>query len=276
MDIFREAPMMSHFRKLRLQQKRLREPAVNTLPASVLTECQFRDRFTETDIGDKLCKHTEASLGMANQRLTRRESLMRAVALGSLRMPSCIGVAEGISALEAQERHLSRKPTQWNEIGPFYKRLAPNEPNLRQSNNPGLPLTVSGRIFNTYGQALPSAEVEIWHADHFGHYDLDGYRYRATLTADAAGQYSFASIMPGHYPTRVCQHIHYIVKARGHKPLITQLYFATDPVFEGEPEHNFSRDPLILSRELIRPVMLTGDPKSIEANVVFELVLERA
>jgi protocatechuate 3,4-dioxygenase beta subunit len=81
--------------------------------------------------------------------------------------------------------------------------------------------------------------------------------------------------MPGHYPARVCQHIHYIVTAPGHKELVTQLYFSTDPVFEGNPDRNFSRDPLVISRELVRPVTLTGDPKSIQANVTFELVLER-
>ena len=78
--------------------------------------------------------------------------------------------------------------------------------------------------------------------------------------------------MPGHYPDRVCQHIHYLVTAPGCKPLITQLYFASDPVFEGDPDRNFTRDPLIHSRELVLPVILTGDPKEIKATVKFELL----
>jgi protocatechuate 3,4-dioxygenase beta subunit len=80
--------------------------------------------------------------------------------------------------------------------------------------------------------------------------------------------------MPGHYPARVCQHIHYLVRAEGCKPLITQLYFATDPVFDGDPDKNFQRDDLIWSRELVRPVMLKGDPKDVSAAVNFEIVLE--
>ena len=134
---------------------------------------------------------------------------------------------------------------------------------------------VSGTVFSTRGEALPDASVEIWQADHHGIYDLDGYKFRATLPASREGKYWFASVMPGHYPARVCQHIHYLIRARGHKPLITQLYFATDPVFEGDPDRNFSRDPLVLSRELVRPVTLQGDPKAIRANVTFDLVLER-
>jgi len=65
------------------------------------------------------------------------------------------------------------------------------------------------------------------------------------------------------------------VTAPGHKPLITQLYFATDPVFEGDPDKNLNRDPIIQSREPVRPIMLVGDPKEIHAVVNFELCLER-
>jgi protocatechuate 3,4-dioxygenase beta subunit len=200
---------------------------------------------------------------------------MRALAFGSLRVASDVGIIAGISVLEAQERHAPVKPTQWNEIGPFYKRLAPNKRILRESNGAGLPLAVSGRIFDTRGEILSSAEIEIWHADTKGHYNLDGYRYRATLTSDSEGKYSFSSIMPGHYPSRVCQHVHYRVQASGHKPLVTQLYFATDPAFEGDPVRNYSRDSLILSSDLIRPVMLSSEGNAIKASVVFELVLER-
>jgi protocatechuate 3,4-dioxygenase beta subunit len=185
-----------------------------------------------------------------------------------------MGLLEAVSALEAQERD-RRKPTQWNEIGPFYKRLAPGNAQLRRPGDPGMPIAVSGRVFDTRGEALAGAKIEIWQADHVGLYDLDGYRYRANLPADSVGRYSFDSVIPGHYPARVCQHIHYLVTSSGHKPLITQLYFATDPVFEGDPDRNYSRDPLVMSRELVRPVTLSGDPHAIQANVNFDIVLER-
>jgi protocatechuate 3,4-dioxygenase beta subunit len=211
---------------------------------------------------------------MKRHTLSRRDSLLQCAALGTLKLAPWLGLTGAVSALEAQERNAARNPTQWNEVGPFYKRLAPNQSLLRKERDPGLPLKVSGAVYGTREDALPGAHIELWHADHQGLYDLDGYRFRATLSADDKGRYSFDSIMPGHYPARVCQHVHYIVTAPGHKPLITQLYFATDPVFEGDPDRNFSRDPLVISRELVRPVMLTGDPNDIQANVTFELVLE--
>jgi protocatechuate 3,4-dioxygenase beta subunit len=169
----------------------------------------------------------------------------------------------------------SKTPTHWNELGPFYKRHAPATIHLRRPSDPGFPLSVSGRVVDTRGEPLPGATLEIWHADHHGRYDLDGYRFRTTLTADASGQYAFDSVMPGHYPGRVCQHVHYLVTAPGHRSLTTQLYFGTDPVFDGDPDRNFTKDPVIQSRDLIRPLMIVGDPKTPAGLVTFEIVLER-
>lgn len=210
-----------------------------------------------------------------NFTLTRREILEKCLALGSVAMVSSTPVSAMIAAFEQRELQ-HRRPTPPNEIGPFYKKRAPQTTMLRAPGDPGLPLAVSGQVFNTRGDALSNAVIEVWQTDHLGHYDLDGYRYRAKLIPDQSGAYKFDSVMPGHYPDRVCQHVHYLVTAPGHKPLITQLYFATDPVFQGDPDHNFSRDPLIHSLELVRPVMLAGDPQDIHAVVRFELVLELA
>ncbi|PYX03819.1 MAG: hypothetical protein DMG86_02270 [Acidobacteria bacterium] len=204
--------------------------------------------------------------------LNRREILQKCLALGSITLIASSSRAAMLLAFEEKEL---RKPTPANELGPFYKKRAPETATLRAPGDPGMPLSVSGQILDTRGEKLPNVVVEVWQTDHLGHYDLDGYRYRAKLPADGSGNYKFESVMPGHYPDRVCQHIHYLVTAPGHKPLVTQLYFATDPVFEGDPDKNFNRDPLIHNRELVRPVMLVGDPKDIHAAVNFELCLER-
>jgi protocatechuate 3,4-dioxygenase beta subunit len=205
--------------------------------------------------------------------LTRREMLEKCIVLGSVAVVSSSPAIAIVNAFEERETQ-HRRPTPPNEIGPFYKKRSPETSMLRAPGDPGMPLMVFGQVFNTRGDTLSNAVLEVWQTDHLGHYDLDGYRYRGKLPLDHSAAYKFDSVMPGHYPDRVCQHIHYLVTAPGHKPLVTQLYFATDPVFEGDPDHNFSRDPLIHSRELVRPVMLTGDPKEIQAVVRFELCLE--
>ena len=208
---------------------------------------------------------------MRSARLSRRDLLEKSIAVG------VVSLAAGLSpaAIAAAWDDPSPRPrTPENALGPVYKKHAPDTRTMRIPGDPGMPLAVSGGVFNTRGEALPEATVEVWHTDHRGHYDIDGYRYRARFKASDA-KYAFDSIMPGHYPDRVCQHVHYLVTAPGHRPLVTQLYFATDPVFEGDPAKNFGRDPLIMTPELVRPVMLAGDPGDVRAVVTLDLVLER-
>jgi len=208
--------------------------------------------------------------------ITRRAILEKCLALGSVTIACGFSPEAMLLAFQEREKQV-RKPTPPNALGPFYKKLAPQTGMLRAPGDPGLPLSLGGQVFDTRGDVIRNAIIEIWQTDHFGYYDVDGYRYRGKLPADASGQYKFETVMPGHYPdkSRVCQHIHYLVTAPGRKTLVTQLYFATDPVFEGDPEKNFSRDPLIETPELIRPVLLTGEPEIIHAAVRFELCLER-
>lgn len=212
-------------------------------------------------------------MSVSNRAMTRRQLLLECAAFGCLIAAPPVSLAEAVEQL-AESSQSKLRSTPLNEIGPFYKRLAPHKTVLRGPGDQGLPVNIAGRVLDTQGRSLEGAKLEIWHADHYGHYDLEGYRFRTMLTAGNRGQYAFESIMPGHYPDRVCQHVHYVVTAPGYKSLVTQMYFATDPVFEGNPERNFNRDPLILDRELVRPVRLAGDPKAIHAEVTFEIVLE--
>jgi protocatechuate 3,4-dioxygenase beta subunit len=211
---------------------------------------------------------------MGVRRLSRRDLLDTALGLGVV--TSTLSLAPAALAQAMKESAAARKPTPRVELGPFYKRNAPKTSDMRAPGDPGLPLSVTGTVYGSRGDALPGATVEVWQTNHLGLYDLDGDHYRALLESGADAVYTFGSVMPGHYPDRVCQHIHYLVHAPGHKPLVTQLYFATDPVFEGDPDKNFRKDPLVTSRELVRPVTLTGDPKDVRAAVRFDVVLERA
>jgi protocatechuate 3,4-dioxygenase beta subunit len=208
--------------------------------------------------------------------LTRRDILQKSVALGSVVIASHSSPEAMLVAFQDREEQI-RKPTPPNPLGPFYKRLTPVNDVLRAPGDPGMPLTLSGQVFDTRGDVVPDATIEIWQTNHQGYYDVDGYRYRGKRQVDRSGAYSFESVIPGHYPdkSRICQHVHCLVAAPGHKTLVTQLYFATDPVFEGDPIKNYSRDPLIQTPELIRPVMLIGDPNEVHAKVQLELCLER-
>lgn len=211
---------------------------------------------------------------MPQRELSRRDVLRQCLAAGVLVVPARWSEADVLHAW--LDTHQERPPTAHVEMGPFYKKRAPNTTMLRAAGDAGVPLTVSGRVISVHGEPVAGATIEVWQADHGGLYDLEGYGYRAAMAAGSSGAYNFDSIMPGHYPARVARHVHYFVTAPGHKPLSTQLYFATDEVFDGNPDANYSKDPLITSRTLVRPVVLSGQPGSAVASVEFELVLERA
>lgn len=202
---------------------------------------------------------------------TRRELLERCAAFGAITLSTSIPLSSLAYAWDEAEKKL---PTPTCELGPFYKREAPNTSTLRAAGDSGMPLALSGTIYDVRGAVVPDAKLEIWQTDNDGHYDIAGYRYRAVIEPGTKASYAIETVMPGHYPQRVCQHVHYLVTAPGHKPLITQLYFATDPVFDGNPDKNYTRDPLLTSRELVCPVVIKGDPKQIIAAVNFDLVME--
>jgi protocatechuate 3,4-dioxygenase beta subunit len=144
-------------------------------------------------------------------------------------------------------------PTPEQTAGPFYKKGAPIKDRLAEAGDPGTALMVAGDVVNTEEHSLPNAVIEIWHADDSGRYDLEGYRYRARIPTNDRGKYSFSTVLPGSYGGRP-KHIHYKISAPGYRPLITQLYFESDPYFEGDPNRNFRKDPILQYRELIRPV----------------------
>lgn len=167
------------------------------------------------------------------------------------------------------------KATPAEVLGPFYRKGAPNVSRLHKPGDPGFPLRVSGKVVNTRGEKIPGARVGVWHADHAGIYDVAGYRYRANLEIGESSDYTLETIMPGHYPDRPAQHIHYLITAPGHKTLVTQAYFATDPFFEGDPVKNYAKRNIVGNRELVKTVKLfeQGD---VHAEISFDIILERA
>ena len=206
-------------------------------------------------------------------KLNRRELLERCAVFGAVTLASTVSLPALADAWDEAER---KKTTPHSELGPFFKREAPHDTVLRKSGDAGMPMALSGIVYDTRGDIVPDAKIDIWHTDNAGFYDIDGYRFRTQLTPSPKAAYAIDSVVPGHYPSRVCQHVHYLVTAPGHKPLITQMYFATDPVFDGDPAKNYTRDPLCGSIDLVRPVMIKSDGNQMVAAVTFDLVMERA
>jgi protocatechuate 3,4-dioxygenase beta subunit len=208
-------------------------------------------------------------------RLTRREIVENCIGKGLLL--SAIPLSQ-VQLLSAWEEGMAKaaKPTPREVLGPFYKKGAPNQRSLHVPGTPGFPLRVTGKVTNTRGEKVPGAKVEIWQADHAGYYDLEGFRYRAALLIDSASDYAVDTILPGHYDDRPAQHIHYMISAPGHKTLVTQAYFATDPFFDGNPDKNYTKRNMVSDRELVRTVTLIEAPGTPRASITFDICLEKA
>ena len=207
--------------------------------------------------------------------LSRRDLLVKSLAIGVIKL------SPGMTAASAVENWLhaesgARPATPTDQLGPFYRKGTPKSGGhsamLRAAGDAGLPLAVVGTVYDTRGALVPEAKIEIWQTNHHGKYDIAGYRYRALLLASMKGEYDFQSVMPGHYPARKCQHIHFLVQAEGHKPLVTQMYFASDPIFKGDPRMNMNDD--CPSIELVRPILLSDQATTMGASATFELVME--
>ena len=152
--------------------------------------------------------------------------------------------------------------------GPALGDLRPGEllDDLTRDGPVGERITVSGRLLDSGGRAIPSSLVEIWQANAAGRYRHRADRWPAPLdpgflgcgrtVTDSQGRYRFVTIKPGpypwgnHYNAWRPAHIHFSVMGRlFDQRLVTQMYFPGDPLFPHDPIFNSVRDPKL--RELM-------------------------
>ena len=141
-----------------------------------------------------------------------------------------------VPGLFAEE--LTRTPPQTE--GPFYPDHLPLDTDndliaINDTTTPALgEITwLTGRILDSRGQPIRNALVEIWQCDHNGAYLHSGTTNREKRDANfqgfgrfltgSTGEYLFRTIKPVPYPGRT-PHIHYAIKMKGKKELITQCY----------------------------------------------------
>jgi protocatechuate 3,4-dioxygenase beta subunit len=117
----------------------------------------------------------------------------------------------------------------------------------------GKQILVQGRATDADGQPLVDALVDIWQANTHGRYSHPKDKNTAPLDSnfqgwglirtDDQGRYRFKTIEPGPYPLSFlgedgwrCKHIHFKVSIPGAVELVTQMYFAGDPLIAQDLE----------------------------------------
>ncbi len=136
--------------------------------------------------------------------------------------------------------------------GPFYptKNQEDKDNDLTLINGRNQP--AAGQVIYLYGRVtdqqcrpIQNAQVEIWQADAQGRYDhpedtngtIDpNFQHWGFCQTDIQGRYEFLTIMPSSYPAWGGwvrpSHIHFHVSKLGFHDLITQMFFAGDPLHQ--------------------------------------------
>ena len=174
--------------------------------------------------------------------------------------------------------------------GPFYPNGKPVDSDTDLTHLPGQEgqaegdiLRIEGRVLDESLEPIPDALVEIWQANAFGRYHherdtssapLDpNFQGWGQMVTGVEGQYGFITIKPGAYPAANNwirpPHIHFKVARRGFRELITQLYFANDPLN--------SKDRLLAQvdpKERDRLIKVLRPDQGIQKGV-FDIVLKK-
>jgi hydroxyquinol 1,2-dioxygenase len=187
----------------------------------------------------------------------------------------------GVSMLVDAVNHRDREgATETTVLGPFYvgeHKVTPHGTDI-SANLPGERMFVQSRVTDKSGKPLANVPVDVWHADDDGLYDsqkpsyaTQGASSRARFITDADGRFFFRTIVPCSYPIPVDgpvgemihatkrpalrpAHIHFLVAAPGHQPLVTHVFIGGDP--------NIDRDVVFgVKDELIANIEKRTDPK---------------
>ena len=115
-------------------------------------------------------------------------------------------------------------------------------------------LLAQGVIKDTDGNPIAGAEIDIWQTAPNGLYasqdqEQDTYSFHGLMTVGEDGKYAFTTVKPVEYTVpsdgpvgdilRACgrhpwrpSHLHYIVKAPGFEPLVTEIFPDDDPYLD--------------------------------------------
>jgi protocatechuate 3,4-dioxygenase beta subunit len=144
--------------------------------------------------------------------------------------------------------------------GPAVGAVTPEDADLTRNAGTGgeaigQRIIVTGHVFDEHGAPVPHTLVEVWQANAAGRYVHRRDQWPGPLDpnflgigrclTDASGAYRFLTVRPGAYPwknhTNAWRpaHIHFsLFGPTWPSRLVTQMYFADDPLFGQDPIFN--------------------------------------
>jgi len=179
-----------------------------------------------------------------------------------------------------------RRPTQANNLGPFFREGAPqlaNGASLLRSPTPGPRLTFRGLVRDPEGRPVAGAVVDVWHSSPVGLYENQDLtqaemNLRGKFTTDERGAFGFESVKPAGYPVPIDgpngallaaqrrhnfrpAHLHFLVYKPGFKTIASQVYDPADPHLETDSQFG-------VTDALIGHFVRKGDDYALEFTFV--------
>jgi len=161
---------------------------------------------------------------------------------------------------------MGTRPTQANNLGPFFRAGAPrceNGASLLRSPTPGQALFFKGFVLDEEKNPVAGADVDVWHSSTVGLYENQDpaqadMNLRGRFRTDAAGSFAFRSVKPAGYPVptdgptgallRAQQrhnmrpaHLHFLIYKPGFKTIASQVYDPEDPHLETDSQFGVTR-----------------------------------
>jgi len=191
----------------------------------------------------------------------------------------------GVSMLVDAVNHRDRAgATETTVLGPFYvgeHRVTPDGTDISASLK-GEKMFVQARVTDLGGAPLAGAAVDVWHADDEGFYDSqrpsyasEGPSSRARFITNSDGRFFFRTILPRSYPIptdgpvgqMILQtkrhpmrpaHVHFLVAAEGHEPLVTHVFIGGDAYLDSDVVFGVKDDLVAQVERRNDPVMPDG------------------
>jgi protocatechuate 3,4-dioxygenase beta subunit len=242
--------------------------------AAVLQEMQRTPEARTRELLALLVRHLHAFVREA--RLTEREfqeAIGTLNAIGKRTTPShneamLLAGALGVSNLTCLINNGARgtRPTQANNLGPFYRAGAPrcaDGESIVRSPTPGPALLFRGRVTDMDGNPIAGADVHVWQSSPAGLYENQDptqaeMNLRGIFTTLADGSFSFRSVKPAGYPVPIDgptgallaaqkrhnmrpAHLHFLIHKPGYKTIASQVYDPEDPHLETDSQFGVTR-----------------------------------
>jgi protocatechuate 3,4-dioxygenase beta subunit len=198
--------------------------------------------------------------------------------------------AVGVVGITSHMAHSKSLPTPAEGEGPFYPVVGQKDKDFdltkiagNELESLGKHIFIRGAVFDTEGNPVEGATVDLWQANAAGRYSHphdtnpapldDNFQGWAIVPSGKDGEFRFKTVLPGPYPVgggwSRPPHIHFKVTKKGYVELTTQMYF---------PDQALNQSDRLLQRKSKeeQKLMIADRTSDKSDTFYYRIVIEKA